>query len=294
MMLRHFKGEPNTHVIRFRGGNVLAHGPGLQFWYLPYNTTVATVPTASRESQFIFTETTTDFQEISIQGSLMYRLTRPLELAERFDFTLDPRTLAYRTDDPEKLLQRVVNSIQAQTRRQVQALSLEEALAEAKDLSSAVFEAVRSEPELEELGVVIEHLHFAEVNATRETQKALEADYRESLQRRADQAIYARRAAAVEEERNIREREMNTDVELENRRQELVDMQARNQLALAESEAKAEEMKLEPYGALPPQALVGLALKEFAANPGKISNLTITPDLLSKVVHWAVDERGSQ
>ena len=65
-----------------------------------------------------------------------------------------------------------------------------------------------------------------------------------------------------------------------------MDTQARNNLALAEAEARADELKLSPYGALPPQALVGLALKEWAGNAGNIDNLSITPDLLSKVVTW--------
>jgi hypothetical protein len=42
---------------------------------------------------------------------------------------------------------------------------------------------------------------------------------------------------------------------------------------------------------LPPQALVGLALKEWAGNAGTIDNLTITPDLLSKVVSFVSDSR---
>ena len=122
-------------------------------------------------------------------------------------------------------------------------------------------------------------------------QKALEADYRESLHKRADQAIYDRRKSAVEEERKIRETEMNTDVELENRRKDLVDMQAENSLTLAEAEAKADELKLSPYGELPPQALIGLALKEWATNAGTIENLSITPDLLSKVVSYVSETR---
>ena len=149
-----------------------------------------------------------------------------------------------------------------------------------------VKENVRNSPELDSLHVVLEGLHFSAIKATPEMQKALEADYRETLHKRADQAIYARRKSAVDEERKIRESEMNTDVELENRRKDLVDMQARNSLTLAEAEAKAEELKLEPYGELPPQALVGLALKEWAANAGRIDNLSITPDLLSKVVSF--------
>lgn len=117
-------------------------------------------------------------------------------------------------------------------------------------------------------------------------QKALEAEYRELLQKNADKAIYERRAASVEEERKIRQREMDTDVELENRRKDLVELQAENSLKLAEAEAKADEMKLEPYGNLAPQALIGLALKEFAGNAGKIGSLNITPDMLGQVIGW--------
>jgi hypothetical protein len=71
-------------------------------------------------------------------------------------------------------------------------------------------------------------------------------------------------------------------------------MQARNNLALAEADAKAEELKLEPYGELPPQALVGLAWKGWAANAGRIDNLSITPDLLSKVVSFVAQANNER
>ena len=246
---------------------------------------------ASQESQFIFNETTANYQEVSIQGALTYRLTDPLELAKRLDFTVHPKTHYYKSEDPQQLVQRVVNSVQAHTRTEVSQRSLEKALTEVKDLSSVVFEKVAEAPELKGLGIELEGLHFTAVKATPEMQKALEADYRESLHKRADQAIYDRRKSALDEERKIRESEMNTDVELEHRRKDLVDMQAKNSLTLAEAEAKADELKLSPYGALPPQALVGLALREWATNAGTIENLSITPDLLSKVVSFVSEAR---
>lgn len=49
-------------------------------------------------------------------------------------------------------------------------------------------------------------------------------------------------------------------MELEDRRKDLVDRQAQNNLTLAEADAKAEALKLNPYRELPLQALVGLAL----------------------------------
>ena len=150
---------------------------------------------------------------------------------------------------------------------------------------------VNEESGLKTLGVVVEGLHFTAITATPEMRKALEAEYREALQQKADQAIYARRAKAVEEERRIKQGEMATEVELENRKKELVDTQARNRLALAEAEAKAEELKLSPYGRLEPQVLIGLALKDWASAGGQIGNLTITPDMLGQLVGWVAGAR---
>ena len=292
MLIRYYKGEPNTYVLCHRNGKLLRHGAGINFWYLPQTSSIAAIPISSHDSPFIFNETTANYQDIAIQGILTYRLTDPNELAKRLDFTVHPRTHAYLSDDPEHLVGRLVNSVQAHLRSEINSLGLEEALTTIKDLASKVEDKVRNSNDLKDLHIELEGLHFSSVKATPEMQKALEADYRESLHKRADQAVYARRKSAVDEERKIRESEMNTDVELENRRKDLVDMQARNSLTLAEAEAKAEELKLEPYGELPPQALVGLALKEWAANAGRIDNLSITPDLLSKVVSFVSEARS--
>jgi regulator of protease activity HflC (stomatin/prohibitin superfamily) len=291
MLINYYKGEPNTYVLCHRNGKLVQHGAGINFFYMPQMTSIAVIPITSQDSPFIFNESTANYQEVSIQGTLTYRLTDPRALAKRLDFTVYPKTHVYKSEDPEHLVQRVVNSVQAHIRSEINNLDLEEALTKVKDLAASVFDKVKNSIELNDLHIELEGLHFTAVKATPEMQKALEADYRESLHKRADQAIYARRKPAVDEERKIRESEMNTDVELENRRKDLVDMQARNSLTLAEAEAKADELKLEPYGALPPQALVGLALKEWAANAGRIDNLSITPDLLSKVVSFVSEAR---
>ncbi len=294
MFINYYKGEPNSYVLSHRNGKLKKHGAGINFFYMPRTTSIAVIPVSSQDSPFIFNETTADYQEVSIQGTLTYRVTAPTELAKRLDFTISPKTHNYTGEDPDHLVERLVNSVQAQIRNEINGLGLEDALTRVKDLEEKVKADVRNSPELDELHVVLEGLHFSAIRPTPELQKALEADFRESLHRRADQAIYARRKSAVDEERKIRESEMNTDVELENRRKDLVDMQARNSLALAEAEAKAEELKLEPYGELPPQALVGLALKEWAANAGRIDNLSITPDLLSKVVSFVSQSDGER
>lgn len=297
MILKYFKGEPNTYVIRYKNGNVKKEGNGLTFWYWPHNTSIATVPVISQDAPFIFNETTANYQEISIQGQLSYRLVNPAETAKVLDYTIDAKTRRFLSKDPEKLVNRVINAVQANTRSGVNILSLDEALIKVKELTSEVLASVQDEPKLKALGVVIESLYFTAVKATPEMQKALEADYRESLQQRSDLAIYTRRKAAVAEENKIKNSELDNEVELEERRRELVIKQSENRIKQAQAEAKAIEMEAEAetkadeiryrlYKDLSPQSMVGLALKEWASNAGTIDNLTITPDLVSKVVSY--------
>jgi len=286
MFIKYFKGEPNKYVIRYKNGRVNNHGEGLDFWYMPFNTSIAVVDTVSQDTQFIFNESTANYQEVAIQGHLTYRFETPLDAAKYLDFSIDPASGKYRKKDGEKLSQRVINAVQSHTRKSINAFSLDQALTSAKEISNQVIAAVADESSLKKLGVVVESLYFTAITPTPEMQKALEAEYRESLQRNADKAIYDRRAASVEEERKIQQREMDIEIETEERRKELVGMQAENSLKLAEAEAKADEMKLSPYGDLAPQALIGLALKEFAGNAGRIGSLNITPDMLGQVINW--------
>ena len=286
MIIKHFKGEPNKYVIRYKNGDVIKHGEALDFWYLPFNTTIAVINTASQDAQFIFNESTANYQEVSIQGHLTYRFDEPLTAAKYIDFSITPKTGRPKNRDEARLNQRVINAVQSHTRKAINAYSLDHALVGAKQMSEHVMTELAEESSLANLGIIIESLYFTAITPTPEMQKALEAEYRESLQRNADKAIYDRRAAAAEEERKIKQREMDIDIETEARRKELVSMQAENSLMLAEAEAKAEEMKLNPYGELAPQALVGLALKEFAGNAGSIGNLSITPDMLGQVINW--------
>jgi len=297
MFIKYFKGEPNKYVIRYKNGRVNNHGEGLDFWYMPFNTSIAVVDTVSQDTQFIFNESTANYQEVAIQGHLTYRFETPLEAAKYLDFSIDSTSGEYRKKAGEKLSQRVINAVQSHTRKAINTFSLDQALTSAKEISHQVLVAVADESSLKKLGVVVESLYFTAITPTPEMQKALEAEYRENLQRNADKAIYDRRAASVEEERKIQQREMDIEIEIEERRKELVGMQAENSLKLAEAEARADEMKLGPYGDLAPQALVGLALKEFAGNAGRIGSLNITPDMLGQVINWVGGQgngRGSK
>ncbi len=294
MLIKYYKGQPNLYVIRYKKGQVVTQGSALEFWYMPFNTSIAVIPTVSQDVPFIFHEETANFQQVSIQGLISYRISNPEKVSRLLDFTINPATNQYLAKNVEKLSQRVVNAMQDHARRQVNTLPLEKALTEIQELSSFVLENLTKEPFLVDTGVIVEGLHFSSVQASPEMKEALEAQYRESLKRQADKAIYDRRAASVEEERKIRQSEVQTEIDLEERRKSLVKLQAENDLKEAETKAKSEEMMLALYEKLPPQALIGLGLKDFAGNAKNISNLAITPDLLGQAVHWMNSQKATE
>ena len=286
MLIKYFKGEPNKYVLVYRNGRVVRHGTGKTFWYTPYNTTLAAVPVMTRDTAFIFNEVTANYQEVSIQGQVTYRISDPMKTTELLDFSIHPANKKYVSEDPGLLDQRIINTAQSYARTAVNGRDLEQALRDVKSIEKEVFEKIARDDKLCDYGIEIKNVFITAIKATPEMQKALEADYRELIQKRADQAIYDRRSAAQKEEDKLRKDEMQTDVDLENKRKGLVDTQARNNLTLAEADAKAEEMRLNPYGEMPPQALVALALKQWAANAGTIRNLNISPDLLGQLTQW--------
>lgn len=283
-MIRYFKGEPSEYVIHQARGRVRHEGAGASFFYFTPPASIAVVPITTVDVSFIFNEVTKNFQAVSVQGQLTYRVEEPNKTAALLDFSVRPGAgKAYKSKDPEKLGQRIVNVAQVCTQRVLRALDLQDVLA-AKGLDRAVQDELAVDPELAALGVACLSLHFLAVKPTPETGKALEAEFRESLQRKADQAIYARRAAAVEQERTIKENELATAISLEEKKKKLLALQAQNAEDEATYRAKAQRIELQPFTEVEPRLLMALAFKNLGANAAKIGNLTITPDLLTMLM----------
>jgi len=291
-----FKGQPTEYVTKYVGGRVTREGLGLAFFYLPHHTQIVVVPTSSMDASFVFHEVTSNFQAVTIQGQFSYRIRDPHQLEALLNFTIDPRRRAYLSNDPERLPQQITNIIQMETRSEIQTRSLEETLRDSQAIAAQALRRIQEAGLLSPMGVELQSVYFLSAKPTPEVAKALEASYRETLLRLADEAIYARRAAAVEEERKIKENELNTQITLEQQRQQLIDLEGNNAQqeaefrgrALereAEYHARATEMELGAYRALDPRAILALAMKELGRNAGRIGNLTITSEILAALLN---------
>jgi hypothetical protein len=76
-------------------------------------------------------------------------------------------------------------------------------------------------------------------------ERALETETREKLQQEADQAIYERRNFAVEQERIIKESELNTDLAIEEKERQIKEAELTTEIAVEEKRKKIAEKKME-------------------------------------------------
>ncbi|MFM8333570.1 MAG: SPFH domain-containing protein, partial [Candidatus Methylumidiphilus sp.] len=209
------KFQPNMYALKYQRGAVVSEGLGLSFFYYTPTTSLVAVPISSLESPFIFEESSKDFQTLTIQGQATFRVSDVKKISALLNYTLDNSGKKYVSDDPEKLPQRIIDIIHVLVKKEISRLSLKQALAATEELTRVVNEAIQTQREILSLGVEVLGVSILAILPTKETARALEAEAREQILKEADDAIYARRNAAVEQERVIKENELNTAIAVE-------------------------------------------------------------------------------
>ena len=135
--ISYIKFDSMTYVIQFKNGQVKKEGRGLSFFYFAPNSSIAAIPMGSNDLPFIFNETTNDYQNISIQGQVTYKIGNPKQLAELLDFTVDSNGI-YKKNDSEKLNQRIINEAQTATSAFIHGLGLKESIRSAKTIETKI------------------------------------------------------------------------------------------------------------------------------------------------------------
>ena len=151
------------------------------------------------------------------------------------------------------------------------------------------------------MGLTVVTVRIAGVSPTAELARALETPTFERAQGAADEASFARRAAAVEKERAIAENELSTKVELAKRQSALIAQEDDNARRIAEGRSEAGRIAAEGEAAririvegarnnaegerltllqgADPAVLHAMTLRSFAEKLTKIETLNVTPDL---------------
>jgi regulator of protease activity HflC (stomatin/prohibitin superfamily) len=297
---------------------VVHDGTGLSFWFRPLTVALSEVPIDDREQPLLFHGRTLDFQDVTVQATVTYRVVEPAVAAARIDFGIDPE-LGLWTASPLEQLGGLLTELAQQHALDLLAhMPLRQALAEGlTTVRERVAEGLAGDARLAETGIGVLDVRVVAVRAEPEVERALQTPTREAVQQDADRATYARRAEAVNRERAIAENELQNQIELARREEQLVAQRGQNERRRAEeqaaagriqAEAQAEHQRLVAAGQADTTTLVGtadaeveaaklaayrdvdsavllaLAARDLAANLPSIGTLSLTPDLLTPVL----------
>jgi regulator of protease activity HflC (stomatin/prohibitin superfamily) len=310
--VRHLRAEPTAHVTLWKRGKKRRAGAGLAFWFSPLGASLAEVPLDDRELAFVFRGRSSDFQEVVVNGAVTWRVVDPDLVATRVDFSLDPKSGRYNKDPLDRLAQVVNGPAQNLAATFMSRAPLRELLDQGVEvIRRAIHDGLNADESLGAMGVEIVATAVASVAPAPELEKALQMPTRERIQQSADEATFERRALAVAKERAIQENELDNQIELARREEQLIAQRGQNDRRRAAEAAEskrigseadalavrvragadaertrlvsgarveAERAKIDIYRDLPAAVLLGLAAGELAGKLKSIDHLSLAPD----------------
>jgi len=252
VVARHLRGAPTLHVRHVRGSKLIHDGTGLSFFFQPLSAVLSEVPVDDRELPLLFHARTADFQDLTVQASATFRVTDPATACARIDFSLDPRTGRWRGTPLEQIAGLLTETAQQQVLAMIAASSLASVLGDgAGQIRDRIMGGLAADQRLAETGIAVIGVRVVAVRPEPDVEKALGTPARELMQQDADRATYERRARAVERERAIAENELQNQIELARREEQLV---AQRGARLAAAPAAAPDGQPEPPAARPAAA----------------------------------------
>ncbi|WP_326812649.1 SPFH domain-containing protein [Streptomyces scopuliridis] len=242
----HLRSAPTAHVRHHRRGRLVHDGPGLSFRFRALTAALSEVPVDDRELAMAFHARTADFQDVTVQSTVTYRISEPAIAAARLDFSIDPDTGAWRGAPLEQLATLLTETAQQHALAVLARTPLSAALADGvAAVRERISEGLATEPRLPATGIEVVAVRVVAIRPEPEVERALRTPARELIQQEADRATYERRAVAVERERTIAENELASRIELARREEQLVEQHGANARREAEESAAADAVRAE-------------------------------------------------
>jgi hypothetical protein len=242
--IRFIKAQPTTYLMKYRGGSIEREGAGLSTLYYAPTTSLVAIPIGSRDASFIFQNTAHDFQAVTVQGHVAYRIQDPRKAASLLNFSLKTDGKTYESDDLEKLPQRLLSAVEVLAQQAIKTMTLKEALQASDRIADAIMTGLSNRADIASLGLEILGVSVRGIKPSPDTAKALEAEAREAILKNADEAIFARRNFAVEQERAIRESELDTEIAVEQKKRSIRETQMDAEASVNAKQNELREAKM--------------------------------------------------
>ena len=307
LFLRHLRANPTAHIRHLSRGRIAHEGTGQAFWFRPLSAAISEIPIDDREQPLLFHARTVDFQDVTVQATITYRVVDPATAAARIDFGIDPDVGLWQGRPLEQLGGLLTELAQQHALDLLATMTLPRALAEGMTaVRDHVSRGLARDHRMADTGIEIVDVRVVAVRAEPDVERALQTPTREEIQQDSDKATFGRRALAVERERAIAENELQNQIELARREELLVEQKGQNDRkraieqaevqrllasaqadairAVGAAEADSEAARLAAYRELESATILGIALKDLATHLPEIGTLNLTPDLLTPLL----------
>lgn len=272
------KFPANEYVMVMRDGTCVKRGKGLSVLYNTLRTSILLLPATAYDRAFAFDDLmTADFQAVCVQGELTFRIADYDQAVTMADFAFVPgsvmtlngvqRPMAGKrgknggngtkdlnilngiedkqTAAMNLLGRRINNIIKSIVIREVSVREIRNIIKQADEMAEIIKSRLQEDAEVAQLGVNVLALNVLGITAKPETRKALEAAAREQILKEQDDAVYLRRNAAIEQERLIRENELNTEIKVAEKEKEKKEKEQEIKRRLLETELEMEREERE-------------------------------------------------
>jgi regulator of protease activity HflC (stomatin/prohibitin superfamily) len=311
----HVRSGTTDHLLHVRRGKNVHSGPGQAFWFRPLSAALSEVPIDDRELSLLFHARTADFQDVAVQATVAYRIGDPDVAARRLDFGLELKTGRWRSRPLDQVAQMLTELAQQYALDLLAGLRLADALATGMAaIRVRVGRGLAGDERLRQTGIEVVDVRVVALRPETDLERALQTPAREQVQQEADRATYERRATAVERERAISENELQSQIELAVREEQLVSQRGTNERrrateaaaanaievearagadrvlaqaraettrAVGAAETETEAARMAVYAELDRGILLALAAREAAAHLPRIGALTLSPDVVT-------------
>jgi len=293
---RYLRSRPTDYVVLYSGGRVRRQGLGRGgFVYMPF-ATAAAVPTDARDEIFAVEAMTADYQTITIQGLISFRVKDASVAASRQDFSINLVTGAHTGEPMKQIVERLRAIAQTACRDALVRSTLDAALNKSDELAQVIMRGIAEDKRLAGDGIGVDRVLVLALKPTPEIRKALEANLREQLLRQADAAMFERRRAATTDEhdlklrdeankRELAERALANEQALEAERRKVAEAKAETLKAEADAEPEALRIRLKPWTEISAQHISAMAFKDWANRETTLTSLSLGADAMERLAN---------
>lgn len=248
MAIRYRKFESTDYVIKVKKGSIIDCGPGLSFFYNTMTTSMMVIPTTAFDTSFAYDDImTADFQKLNVQGDISYVIANYEKAAKMVNFSYKDTKKEYETvlsQAKATMAKRILNLTKVYIANFISSRQVREAIKTAEELAQVLRNALKEDETLREYGIKILAVSILGISPQPDTRKALEAATREEILKQQDDAIYKRRNSAIEQERAIKENELNTEIKIAEKEKERKEKEMETSRMLQEKQAELDARKI--------------------------------------------------